>query len=170
MQLLHWNRISCILQSNWMKTLFILLVFHLGVWSPYPINVAHYLLDNLHFSIEEKDEYGLSPLALSSYFNGLDNVEYLVNRSANVQTIDFCGRTPLHLASLRGNLVSLIIYFSIWKDLLDLLSRNEKYYVWSEKMNLSQMIRFNLIKLFGTCFDVCSSVKTMELWDCAQHL
>ena len=32
-----------------------IIVFHLGVWSPYPINVAHYLLDNLHFSIEEKD-------------------------------------------------------------------------------------------------------------------
>ena len=92
-----------------------IIVFHLGVWSPYPINVAHYLLDNLHFSIEEKDKYGFSPLALSSYFNGLENVEYLVNRSANIQTIDFCGRTPLHLAALRGNLVifDYILYLSV---------------------------------------------------------
>ena len=93
-----------------------IIVFHLGVWSPYPINVAHYLLDNLHFSIEEKDKYGLSPLALSSYFNGLENVEYLVNRSANIQTIDFCGKTPLHLAALRGNLVILCLDYSVSKD------------------------------------------------------
>jgi hypothetical protein len=53
--------------------------------------------------------FGLTPLALSCYFNGLESVTYLLNRSANIETFDNCGRTPLHLAVLKGNEVPLLM-------------------------------------------------------------
>jgi hypothetical protein len=56
--------------------------------------------------------FGLTPLALSCYFNGLESVTYLLNRSANIETFDNCGRTPLHLAVLKGNEVPLLMTHS----------------------------------------------------------
>ena len=70
---------------------------------------AYALVEDMKYNVNEKDDYGISPLHIAAW-KGDDNLLlYLLSRGAIISS-DNMGRTPLHYAAIRGHsqIISLI--------------------------------------------------------------
>ncbi|MDB2414326.1 ankyrin repeat domain-containing protein [Rickettsiales bacterium] len=62
-------------------------------------------------NINEKDEFGRTPLISSVVEGNLENIKTLINKGADLNAVDEEGRTALMIASITGNaeIVKLIV-------------------------------------------------------------
>ena len=61
------------------------------------IEILKYLLDNKHIEIDIVDEDGWTPLHYACNLSRHEVVKFLISRGANVNALDYEGKTPLSL-------------------------------------------------------------------------
>ena len=77
------------------------------------LNVAKYLVESQHLSLEAVDNTGMTPLGSACYNGHFEIVKYLVKQNANKEAKDLQNRTPLHIACMSGQMP--IVVFLIEK-------------------------------------------------------